>query len=64
MAISDAVLNNHASENTKYHALYCYFFLRESKTEMAKIFAKFTSTITTGLTNIYASIYETHLSKD
>jgi len=31
MSITDVVFNEHASENTKYHALYCYFFLRRMR---------------------------------
>lgn len=45
MAINDAVFHTHASENTKYHALYNYFTLRKTRTEIATIFGKAKSTI-------------------
>ena len=46
MSISHAVFHEQASENTKYHALYNYFFLKKSKLEIAEIFGKSPSTIT------------------
>lgn len=46
MSISHAIFHDHASENTKFHALYCYFLLRKTKSEIAEIFGKSPSTIT------------------
>ena len=45
MSILHTVLHEHSSTNTKYHALYCYFFLRKTKSEISEIFAKSAATI-------------------
>ena len=46
MSILNTVLHEHCSTSTKYHALYCYFFLRKTKSEISEIFAKSVTTIT------------------
>lgn len=40
------VNNKHASDEVKYYALYAYFFLGQSKTQVAKTYNKSISTIT------------------
>lgn len=35
----------HASENTKYHCLYNYYFLRKKKIKLAKMYCKSPATI-------------------
>ena len=45
MSIRHAVFHEHASECTKYHALYCYFFLHKTRAEISYIFGKSPSTI-------------------
>lgn len=49
--VMDAILHNvtsrHASENTKYYALYCRFILRLSKAQIAVVFCKSPTTIST-----------------
>jgi transposase len=45
MAINNAVFHTHASENSKYHALYAYFTLRKTQAEIAHFLGKSKSTI-------------------
>ena len=40
MSISDSAFHEDASDNTKFYALFCYFFLRKSKVDITEIFAK------------------------
>jgi transposase len=46
MSIQREVFHSQASESTKLHALYCYFFLRKTKAEIAVIFGKSPTSIT------------------
>jgi len=48
--IINVVTSEHASDNTKYHALYNYFIRRQSKTFIAETFCKSISTITSWIT--------------
>ena len=45
MSIRHAVFHEHASECTKYHSLYCYFFLHKTRAEISYIFGKSPLTI-------------------
>jgi transposase len=45
--ILHAVHNTHASDNTKYHCLYMYFFMGLRKVKLANLFSKAEATIAT-----------------